>query len=445
MKNKDRVKVQKRNFVKPVTPVNRADLSVDDGPALFGCDPLFDICTDEALMSLSFEGSAPFLDWIGWERTNICLIKKAFVNFVRPDRDGGNPSEGWLADPCEDANSFEVDYCDFTISDFARLRRKSPTRDITKVDIDYCRVQPRYRLDGSPITDQLEYDYRLAVEVLLQDLKNMVINGNKTTPGQFDGLDRLIKTGYADSDGSLCPMMDSIVINYNNNQILGTTNNGVTWNGNAVSNTFNLMQIITDAVRRIRQRIKWAPALSAQRMQVGDIILVLPEGFAPCFLDAFNCWDFCDGEEQMLSSKEARQNRNELNTGLYGAGHITIDGLEIPLMPYDWGGMIESGQTFNAYILTGSIGNVKLIQGQYNDLEIAARKRGDKFAATDGGRLLNFQEDEKTCVVQYAEMQPRLISWAPWANVKIENIRCYTPSGSVISADPESNYFPYPN
>lgn len=443
MKNKDRVKVQKRNFVRPDQLVkDRAAMTVDDGPGLFGCDPLFDICTDEALMSLSFEGSTPFLDWIGWERTNICLIQKAFIQFVRPDRDGGNASDGWLADPCEEPNSYEVDYCDFTLTDFARLRRKSPTRDITKADIDYCRVQPRYRLDGSPINDQLEYDFRLATEVLLSDLKKMVIDGNKNTAGQFDGLDQLIKTGYTDSDGSACPMMDSIIVDYNHNQVLGTTNNGVTWNGAAVANTFNFMQILTDVVRKIRQRIKWAPALNAQRMLVGDMVLVLPETFAPCLLDAFNCWDFCDGVEQMLSSKEARQNRNELNTGLYGAGHITIDGFEIPLMPYDWGGLMVSGQTFNAMLLTGSVGNVKLIQGQYNDLQFAAAKRPDKFAATDGGRLLNFQEDLKTCIVQYAEMQPRLLAWAPWAQAKFENILCTTPGGA-LSADPDSAYFPY--
>src|SRR5688572_15899121 len=212
----------------------RADVQVpvvDSGATIFGCNPLFDVCADGALMSLSFEGTAPFLDWIGWEKTSVCVIKKNFINFVRAERSGGGKSAGWLADPCADPNSFEVDYCDFTLTDFARLRRESPTRDITKDGLRYCDAQPRYRLDGSPITNQREYDFRLATEVLMQDLKPMIVDGNKATAGQFSGLDLLVKTGYTDSDGTLCPAMDSIVIDFNNNPLTG--GNGMTWNGAA--------------------------------------------------------------------------------------------------------------------------------------------------------------------------------------------------------------------
>lgn len=421
----------------------RADIPVpvvSSDPTIYGCELLFDICTDDALMSLSFEGTAPFLDWIGWEPTNVCVIKKAFINFVRAERSGGNATAGWLADPCEDPNGFEVDYCDFTLTDFARLRRESPTRDITKMDIRYCEVQPRYRLDGSQITDQREYDFRLAVEVLLQDLKSMVVEGNKSTAGQFNGLEQLVKTGYTDSDGSACEAMDSIVVNYNHNTV-DTGGNGMTWNGAAISSAFSYIEILHAIYRRIRHRIRLAPALASQRLRVGDMVLVMPEDFAPCVLDAFNCWSFCGGDLSLLDTQEARQNRNDLNGGLYGAGHIELDGFEIPLMPYDWG-LIVSGQTFDSYLLTGAVGNVKLIQGQFNDLEAVAEARPDKFAATDGGRLLNWAEDRHTCEVQVAEMQPRLLMWAPWAQARISNVVCATPGG-IISADPNSTYFPY--
>lgn len=420
----------------------RADVPVpvvDSGPAIFGCDPLFDICTDSALMSLSFEGTAPFLDWLGWERTDVCVIKKAFINFVRAENSGGSKSAGWLADPCADPNSVEVDYCDFTLTDFARLRRESPTRDITKSGLRYCDIQPRYRLDGSPITNQREYDFRLATEVLLQDLKPMIVEGNKSTSGQFSGLELLVKTGYTDSDGSLCPAMDSIVIDFNNNGMDG--GNGITWNGEAVANTYGYIDLLQAAFRRIRHRIRMAPALASQRMNVGDMVLLLPEDFTGCVLDNFNCWSFCGGNYLLMNTAEARQNRAALNSGAFGAGHIVIDGFEIPLMPYDWG-LISSGNTFDSYLLTGAVGNVKLIQGQYNDLTVAAGERPDKFSSTDGGRLLNWAEDRHTCEVQVVEMQPRLLMWAPWAQARIMDTVCSIPGGA-ISADPWNTYFPY--
>lgn len=421
----------------------RADVQVPvvtPGAALFGCEPLFDMCVDSALMSLSFQGSAPFLDWIGWEPTDVCNIKKAFINFVRAEANGSNPSAGWLADPCADPNSYEVDYCDFSLTDFARLRRESPTRDITKTGLRYCEIQPRYRLDGSPITSQREYDFRLATEVLLQDLKGMIVEGNKQTDGQFDGLEQLVKTGYTNSNGSRCEMMDSIVINYNNNPMTG--GGGMTWNGLAIPSTAGYIDILHAIYRRIRQRISWAPALAAQTMRTGDMVLVLPASFVGCVLDAFNCWSFCGGDATLMDTADARQNRNDLNSGMFGAGHIELDGFEIPLMPYDWGGLISSGYTFDSYLLTGSVGNVKLINGQFNRLDLAANERPDKFASTDGGRLLNWGEDRHTCEVQVVEMQPRLLMWAPWAQARIQNTVC-APIGGAISIDPWDNYFPY--
>lgn len=428
---------------KNLDPKERASLpstvTVDSTPApIFGCEALFDVCTDAALMSLSFEGTAPFLDWIGWERTDVCVIKKAFINFVRAEASGESASAGWLADPCNTANGFEVDYCDFTLTDFARLRRESPVRDITKMGVRYCDVQPRYRLDGSQITDQREYDFRMAMEVLLQDLKKMVVEGNKATSGQFSGLELLVKTGYTDSDGSSCPAMDSIVVDWNDNDMDGGS--GITWNGEAVGSTYGFIDVLQAAFRRIRHRIRMAPALAAQRMRVGDMVLLIPEDFAGCVLDSFTCWSVC-GDSVTLDSTEARNFRQELATGMFGAGHIILDGFEIPIMPYDWG-LISSGATFDAYLLTGSVGNVKLIQGQYNDMTATAAARPDKFAATDGGRFLNWSRDAETCEVQAVEMQPRLLMWAPWANARFQDVVCEVPGG-VLSADPFSTYFPY--
>ena len=233
--------------------------------------------------------------------------------------------------------------------------------------------------------------------------------------------------------------MDSIVVDFNDNPLTG--GNGMTWNGAAIPNTYGYIDILIQIFRRIRHRIRMAPALASQRLRTGDVVLLIPEDFAGCVLDTFNCWSACGGDESLIDTQEARLSRQELNSGAYGAGHIILDGFEVPLMPYDWS-LINSGATFDSYLLTGSVGNVKLIQGQFNDLEIAQSQRADKFAATDNGMLLNWSEDRHTCEVQVVEMQPRLLMWAPWAQARIMDAVCEMPGG-VISADPWNTYFPY--
>lgn len=417
-------------------------MSIDTStPTIYGCEALFDICSDNALMSLSFEGSSPFLDWLGWIKTNTCLVKKNFITYVRAaaTAPGGTETAGWLSDPCASPNGVEWDHCDFTLQDFARLRREGPVRDITKLDLKYCELQPRYRLDGTMITDDREYDMRLITEVQLQDLKQMVIDGNASTAGQFSGLQQLIKTGYTGSDGIACELMDSIVVDWNDNGMDGGS--GATWNGGAIASTVDFVELLTAIYRRIRHRIRMAPSLASQSLKVGDIIIVMPEDFIPCLLDAYTCWSVCDGDYMQLNTLEGRQFRDKLLGGMFGAGKITLEGMEIPIMPYDYGTIIHE-DVFDLYMLTGQVGNVKILHGEYNDLSGVAAKRGDRFA-TDGGRLLTWREDDHTCEQQFQEMQPRLVCWAPWAQARVQNVKC-SMVGGIISSDPWSEYFPYP-
>jgi len=408
---------------------------------IYGCCGLFDMCTDEDLMSLSFEGVSQFLDWIGWERTSICVVKKSFITWIRPEYSGGVATAGYLADPCAAPNGVEWGECDFTLEDWGRLRRAGPTRDITQVDVRYCERQPRYRLDGSPINDDREYDMVIATEVLLQDLKRLIVTGNAATGGQFDGLQRLVRTGYTNSAGRSCEIMDSIVIDWNGNGMAGGA--GMTWNGNAIAATYNMVDVLLAAYRRVRQRIMWAPPLAARPLTPGDIVLAMPSSFIDCFLNHYTCWRVCEGEaynENNLNSLEGRQFRDKLNGGMFGAGRIYLHGFEIPIMPYDWG-LINGPTTFDMYMLTGQVGPIKLLQGQYNDMAPATRRRPDRYY-TDGGRLLTWSEDDETCEERHVEMQPRLLCWAPWAQVRIQDVVCDTVAGPLSPDPTETSFFP---
>ena len=416
--------------------------SLSDLATIYGCCGLFDMCSDRDLLSLSLEGQNKFLDWIGWEKTNVCLIKKNFITYVRPS--GTTRSNGYISDPCGASNGVEFGTCDFTLEDFGLLRRHGPERNATNIGMKYCEIQPRYRLDGSPISDDQEFDMRLAAESLLQDLKYQIFDGNKTTVGQFDGFNRLIKTGYTNSVGRFCRTMDSIIIDWNGNDFDGGA--GVTWNGEAVGSSFNFIDVLMAAFRRILDRIRWAPALDAQPLSTGDIIFVAPTHILRCLLDSFTCWSVCPGASNKvvaIQSYEARKFRDSLNGGMFGEGRIWIDGHEIPLTSYNWGLTDTTTGVSDAYLLTGRVGSVKTISGQYKDMSaVPAAYPDGPFRYTDGGRILTWLNNTQTCISREIQMEARILAWAPWAQVRFQDLVCDVPGG-VLSPDPwDSSFFP---
>ena len=399
--------------------------------------PLFDCCGDNDLMSLTVAGASPFLDWIGWQGTDVYRLVREYLLFTRAKATAagsGVASAGWLCDPCADPNSVETEFCELEVEGFARLRRMGPTRDITKVGLNYCETSPRYRIDGVQISDDLEYDMLRATEVLIQDLSGLIVTGDADTCGQFDGLESLVKTGYD------CCTLDSILIDWNESGMAEST--GATWNGDPIPDDTSFINLLKALVRRIRQRVRMVPSLGGRNFVTGDIILVMPGSFIPCLLDAFTCYSVCNSGffGSVWLNKEDRLFRDSLNGGMFGAGEITIEGLVIPIMPFDYG-LINSGNTFDAYLLTRGIGNRRWLYGQYNNMNPVSA-RSPEYRATDGGRLLEWDVEDHTCVERVVEMQPRLVLEAPWAQVRISDISCDA-LGGPLSGDPWSEYFPY--
>lgn len=236
-----------------------ATLSVDSLATIYGCCGLFDLCGDSDLISLTMQGSSLFMDWLGWTGTDKCVIEKNFISWSAPDE---TSRQGWLGDPCADGNKVEFGTCSFRYEDFGRLRRGTPVQDITKDHLKLCEQQPRYRLDGSLVNNDMEFRALLAAEEISRDLHSLTIIGNQTTAGQFDGLESLVVTGYTDfHTGRSCSAMDSILINWNGNDINGGA--GITWtDGRGVRNilpTDDLIDVLHDVFRVVKQRIKMSP------------------------------------------------------------------------------------------------------------------------------------------------------------------------------------------
>jgi hypothetical protein len=409
-------------------------------PSIYNCCGLFDLCGDADLMSLSFEGAVPFLDWLTWQPTLVCEIVRNFITWVRPERANGVASPGWICNPCDDPYGTQWGSCGFKLDHFGRLRRSGPVREAPRSKMILCENQPRYRLDGQMIVDDLEFDMRLAMEVLMQDLKRMVITGNHATCGQFDGLVQYVKTGYVDpSTGHRCTSMDSFVVNWNGNDMGALPGgHGATLNGQAIPTGTNFVDLLLWLWQAIRTRIGLSPQLASQTLTPGDVVLVMPSWMIRCLLDQYTCWSVC--ANSINDTYEARTFRNNLNGGMFGYGEIQLDGFRIPLIGYDWG--LQSGPTRgDIYMLTGSIGTTRLLNGQYLDMRGAPGAWPEAlFNVTDGGRVLQWAERQHTCMQRIVEMQPRILSWAPWAQARIEEVVCHG-IGLPIVADPENTSF----
>lgn len=405
---------------------------------------IFDPTGDQDLMSLSFQGNEALLDWIGWTPTDVWQETRGFITWVRPTYSSGNPTVGYIANPCADGNPIEYGAAEFMVNGFGRLRRVAPVRDVTRDDIPRWRGEPRRRLDGTLITDSREFGAYLATEVILQDLKHLLITGNDATAGQFDGLQQAVRTGVTDYRGRRVEPMDSIVVNWNNNTMAGGS--GVTWNGAAVPTTASLIDVLRSIVRQIRTRVKWAPSLASQNYRVGDTVIVLPDFLAYGLLDQYVSWKLAAGSqynETVISQYEARNLRADIEGGMFGFGEITLDGRVYPLISYDWGLVNNAAGTIgDIYVLTRGVGSARVLYGEYLRMDrVPANYPEASYFATDGGRLLGWLDWDNTCIRQTHEMQPRLVNWAPWAQARIQNVK-HAMVGGYISPDPTTSFFP---
>jgi hypothetical protein len=411
---------------------------VPDTPWIADATPFFDRCVD-GLMSLHFAGRMGLLDLFNWSTSDVFTKTFNYITYVRPAHTGGNPTPGHLADPCADPNGFEYGTSQITLEGFGRYGRMGPVREIL-APTRYCETDPRYRLDGSPVTSEFEWDMAFIMDVLKQDLYRDIIIGNSATAGKFDGLLQWINTDY-DTE-----LLNSIVVEWNHNGINGGS--GTTYNSNPIAANTNLINVLLSIFRRFRQRIKWSPMLASEEINGSNIVLAMPTFLAECLLDAFTCWSVCEGGENSpvnLMTYEARNFRDKLNGGRFGAGWITLDGQIIDLYPYDWETM-HGDSTGDMFFLTMSVGNQQLWEGEHLNAAAAAGQMQtlghDQYFTTDAGRVIGTTDVDNLCRQTKVWIRPRLVCRAPWLQARIMNVECdriFDP----LSPDPESSFFPH--
>lgn len=396
---------------------------VPDTPWIADSTPFFDRCEDE-LMSLHFGGRMGLLDLFNWRVDNEYTKTFNFITYLRPEYSAGSPTAGHLTDPCADPSGFDYGTAKITLEGFGLYGRAAPTRYILK-PTRFCKTDPIYRVDGTPVDNEFEWDLRFVTDVLKQDLYRHIITGNAGVGGQFDGLQQWINTGYEST------MLDSMVVNWNGNTIGVGGGGAITLNGATIT-PGHLINLILAIVRRFRQRIQWSPALATERENGVDLVLIMPTFLAECLLDAFTCWSVCEGglyNPTNLMTYEARNFRDSLNGGRYGGGFIRLDGQVIDIFPYDWETM-HGNNRGDIYLLTRAVGNQQLWEGEHLSASVAsefmAQQGHDQYFSTDGGRIIGMTEADNLCYKTKAWIRPRLVNRAPWLQARIMNVQCNT-------------------
>lgn len=425
----------------------RRTMTVSDAATPFGCCNYFDACADE-IFTLYYKGGLDLLDWMGFNVTEDCLRAIEFLTYNRPEQSGDADTPGYLSDPCANPHGTEFGSCSLSVESFGRYGRSGRVRDLF-TETRYCKTSPRHFLDGSRLEYESDWDKMFAMDQVLNDVRVDIIQGNIATPGQFDGLRRWVRTGFAGCGG----ILDSYVVNWNNNPLTGGA--GITINGAAAPAGFDFVSYLQDIFRNWKQRISWSPVLHGQARRVGDTILVLPGFLARCLLDFFTCWSVCpttintttDATRIVKGSLETRDFRIQLNGGLFGHGKIELDGFEIPLLQYDWG-MINGPTRGDVFFLTGSVGSQRIWEGEHLSADVVLRELGRDgsdthgFQSLDGGRVLSKVVTEGTCRQQHLWHRPRLWCMAPWLQARFINVACHTPTGP-LSPDPgDASFYP---
>ena len=430
--------------------LNKLDLILRDTPLTpsdllnpYGCTGLFDPCGDGDLISLAMCGADPLMDALGWRSSDICRIIKQYLTWVGPSNQAGaNPGavtpNNIIAECCDDRPSVSWGGCEWEMSGFGHLGNSGGAVCLYDGIKDCANMPDRFLLDGSPIESNLHFRAIMAAEVIMQTLRWMIKNGDASTPGHFDGLDRIITTGVTDRQGNPCPAMDSVVVNWG----AGCFASGSEWvdgrGTQALPDGYSIVDLFFLLNRYMMRRRGMAPSLNSQAMQLGDVFIAGSSDRIECLRQCNVCHTQCSGDagqniQVVINSKESRDYYTALTTGpanRFGFGYMNVRGVNIPYMEADYLGD-------DLYFLWRKSGNVPLLWGEFQDMNSLdiSRIPGNHFRTSDGGRFMHYSQTDNTCVQEVTDFRPRLRYDGRWMQARIVGFDCDMPV-TVPNCDP---------
>ena len=412
---------------------------------MYGCTGLFGLCGPDEIIGMTMLDD-PLVDWLGFFPDTVC--EKFIKGWIYTDVEGtaaGSVSTYVYGEACDDPPTSEKGVCEFFIGDFGTLRACGEAVKVADIGLRKCDKQPTYTIPVEGvgpirIDNDLDLETIAGAQTVKHELSREVITGDKTVTGQFDGLSQLVKTGYMSVEGNRCYAMDSLVVDWQNDDLSGAVNG----HGSIISKIRDMWRVLR---WRINQTGMGAP-------QEGDVVLVMPTWLAWEVLDEWAVWAFREtnpaGTQVVYrDAYEMREMRERYSIGLFGGGYVTVDGFNLHIIPHDWMPIDQDAPKFcnDIYMLTRRIGNRRVLQGQYIPTDMGsnavAQYAGYNYFQTEamqGGRALRWMKFDNACVKPCLLTRPRMYLETPWAQGKIENV-CVNVQFTPDSLDPQSNYF----
>lgn len=415
---------------------------------------IFELCGDGDITTLFYEGNEPLLDWLGTRPAEAIVETRDFIGYSAPaGYTTGEYARGLPTSLCTAGAGYEWTHCDFTLNGFGHVLRSAPVRKVGGNQIPLCVRQPRFSIDGRQINNQDDWDMAHLLNAAMRDLSAGILVGNRTTDAVWDadGIGQLIKTGYTNSDGTACPLMDSTIIDWAGLSVCGNdvpaaeeATPSVGGEEFAFTNPkfYNLYYVLRAVYHRNRERLRLA---GMPRLAYGDVVIVAPASLHMCLVECAVCWIECAGDYTRLDSEAANARRADFLRGDGTYMEIEFDGFRVPIIPFNplgtgvadaavSGGLNNADGTADMFMLFRGAGNRRFMYMQYNDLRDAERSElnGNAYRAEGNGMFLFTKSTDLYCQQMHVRTEWRLFLSAPWAQTKIENVNCESLFGDLF-------------
>lgn len=266
-------------------------------------------------------------------------------------------------------------------------------------------------------------------------------NNVGTGYAEYNGLERLVKTGHVDVlDSTSCPSLDSDIKDMN---YLSVEDDAAT--------IFSYMTMVYRYVKHNATHMGFMPV--QWTWVIKDSLFRKLADFWPCVYASFRCNATSNDLDNNTDAMEMRRMSDEMYNGQF----LLIDGERIPVLlddciPYEHNGTngdLPSGSfASDIYLLPWTVrGGLPVMFMEYFDYSapngvmqaIMDGRVGHEYW-TDGGRFLWSYDRTRWCVQWVARIQPRLRLLTPHLAGRLENIK-WTPLQAFREPLPTQGYF----